>query len=411
MCASATTGGTPSPTAPWRTPDVWGIVFSAFFADLGYQAILAVFPLYLVLDLGAPIWLFGLSQALAYGPGAFFGYLGGRLGDRYGRWVVSVAGNAFIPLMALAGLSSAPPVAVALLVTGWWARNLRSPPRRALLVDSVDPGHQGPAFGFLHALDVGGGMLAAVYAFLLVLTGVSYSTILLVTVAPLVVSTLVLLRVRGGRKAPSFLPSNRPSAAPSGAESRPHRALFRGVLAATVLYGFASFSIGFPVLTTVQGTREAADGVLVFVVALGVSSLVGLLAGSVRRRRLAALALGGYLVAAAGSALLALAIGVGLGLAAFLGGAAVLGAALGTIETFEPTLVAAISPTGTASRNFGALSAFRSLGLFASNVVFGLLTVASAWYPYAYAAVGAAAAAVLLLALRPAVGTLGDARA
>lgn len=388
---------------------MWGIVFSAFFADLGYQAILAVFPLYLVLHLGAPIWLFGLSQALAYGPGAFFGYLGGRLGDRYGRWVVSVAGNAFIPLMALAGLSSVPLVAIALLVLGWWARNFRSPPRRALLVDSVDPGHQGPAFGLLHALDVGGGMLAAVYAFLLVLTGVSYSVILLVTVAPLVVSTLVLFRVRAGRSAPPALPSAPRAGNPPVAPSRPDRALFRGVLAATVLYGFASFSIGFPVLTTVQGTHEAADGVLVFVVALGVSSLVGLVAGSVRRRRLVALALGGYLVAAAGSAFLAVAIGFGLGLAAFLGGAAVLGAALGTIETFEPTLVAAISPTGTTSRNFGALAAFRSLGLFASNVVFGLLTVASAWYPYAYAALGAAAASVLLLALRSVVGSLGDA--
>ncbi|EQD39819.1 hypothetical protein B2A_06643 [mine drainage metagenome] len=46
-------------TGAWRTPDVWGIAMSAFFADLGYQAILAVFPLYLVLHLGAPIWLYG----------------------------------------------------------------------------------------------------------------------------------------------------------------------------------------------------------------------------------------------------------------------------------------------------------------------------------------------------------------
>ncbi|EQD52207.1 major facilitator superfamily MFS_1, partial [mine drainage metagenome] len=86
--------------------------------------------------------------------------------------------------MALAGLTSVPALAIALLVVGWWARNLRSPPRRALLVESVPAQRRGEAFGFLHALDVGGGMLAAGYAFLLLVGGVAYSTILLVTIPP-----------------------------------------------------------------------------------------------------------------------------------------------------------------------------------------------------------------------------------
>jgi MFS family permease len=408
---------TPLPEAArsWRSSDVWNICFSAFFADLGYQAILAIFPLYLVIHLGAPIWLYGLSQALAYGPGALFGYAGGILAERYGRWLVAVLGNAFIPLMALAGLPSAPALAVGLLVVGWWARNLRTPPRRAMLVDSVSPRYRGEAFGFLHALDVGGGMLAAAYALLLVLGGVSYGAILLVTILPLAVSTLVLLRVRVGRTAPPApTPAQPPVPAGASGAGRARSAegwVFWGIMTATVLYGFASFSIGFPVLTTARATQSAALGILVFLVALGVSAATGLVVGRLTRRRVIWLALGGYLVAAIGSGIFAAAAATGAGVAGFLLAAGVLGGALGAVETFEPTLIAAVSPPERTARSMGSLTAFRSVGLFVSNLVLGLLTLANAWSPYVYAALSALAATLVLLVVARRAGTLGDVRA
>ena len=395
----------------WRSRDVWGIAGSAFFADLGYQAILAVFPLYLVLHLGAPIWLYGLSQALAYGPGALFGYLGGVLGDRYGRWRMAILGNAFLPLMALAGLTSVPALAVGLLVVGWWARNFRSPPRRAMLAESVAPAHRGEAFGFLHALDVGGGMIAAIYSFFLLLGGIDYATLLLLTIPPLVVSTLVLAFVRSGRPRPRTDPplgSAAPAAPSPTIGSARARGIFWGVMAATVLFGFASFSIGFPVLTTAQGVQNAAWGILVFVVALGVSSAVGLFVGRVRSRRVLALALLGYLVAGAGSFLFALAAGLHEPLVVYLVAAAILGAALGTVETFEPTLIAAISPPEKTAQRLGSLTAFRSVGLFASNVILGFLFLANPWIPYVYAGGAALAATVVLVVVATRVGTGGD---
>ena len=398
----------------WRTADVWNISLSAFFADLGYQAILAIFPLYLVLDLGAPIWLYGLSQALAYGPGALFGYAGGLLSERYGRWSVAVAGNACIPLMALAGLPSTPGLAVALLVGGWWARNLRTPPRRALLVESVRPSYRGHAFGFLHALDVGGGMLAAAYALLLVLGGVSYEVILLLTILPLIVSTLVLLRVKAGR-APNASRARGAPDPPSGrteertGERTPGSRVFWGIMVATVLYGFASFSIGFPVLTTARATQSAGLGILVFLVALGVSSAVGLGVGRIPRRRVLLLALGGYLVAAAGSGIFALAAAISASIAWFLVAAGVLGAALGAVETFEPTLIATVSAPERTSRSMGSLTAFRSIGLFVANLSLGLLALANDWYPYVYAALSALAATLVLLMVARRAGSIGDA--
>jgi MFS family permease len=397
--------------ADWRTRDVWAISFSAFFADLGYQAILAIFPLYLVLHLGAPIWLFGLSQALAYGPGALFGYLGGILGDRYGRWGMSILGNSFIPLMALVGLTTVPAAAVGLLTVGWWARNFRSPPRRALLVEAVAPDYRGEAFGLLHALDVGGGLLAAAYAFLLLLAGIGYTPILLLTIIPLATSTVVLLLVRVGRSRPTRAsdartPPDLDPARPGNAVGE--RWVFWGVMSATVLYGFASFSIGFPVLTTAQGIRSAVLGILVFVVALGVSSAIGLIVGRIRHHRVLALALVGYLVAAAGSLLFAFAAGFGEPLSVYLGAAAVLGAALGAVETFEPTLIAAVSPPSRTSQSLGSLTAFRSIGLFASNLILGLLFLANRWLPYIYAGLAALAATMMLVVVARRVGSLGD---
>ncbi len=395
---------------PWRTPDVWKISFSAFFADLGYQAVLALFPLYLVLELGAPIWLFGISQALAYGPGALWGYLGGLLGDRWGRRGVAILGNAFIPLLGLIGLARTPDLAIALFILGWWARNFRTPPRRALLAESVTSEHRGEAFGFLHALDVGGGMLAAAYAFLLLLGGFPERWILLLTILPLIFSTMFLVGVRGGRSPVRADPDSPATKLPSRA--RPPRSssqwILGGIFSATLLYGFASYSLGFPVLTTALGTGDVALGVLVFLVFLGTSSFTGLRIGKVRRHRVLLLALGGYLVAALGSAAIALSVVEGLGVGGYLFGAGLLGIALGVIETHEPTLVAHLTPSDRTSRSFGVLTGSRSLGLFGANLALGILYLANPWYPYVYAALGAVAAAGILVAVGARTGDSGD---
>ncbi|PSN88913.1 hypothetical protein B9P99_05690, partial [Candidatus Marsarchaeota G1 archaeon OSP_B] len=42
------------------------ISFSAFFADLGYQAALSLFSIYLVYLLKAPVYLYGIAEALNY---------------------------------------------------------------------------------------------------------------------------------------------------------------------------------------------------------------------------------------------------------------------------------------------------------------------------------------------------------
>lgn len=128
-----------APRRKWLTRDALLLCLSAFFADTGYQAVAAVFPLFLVFQIHEDVFYVGLFFALPYGVGSLFAYVGGRAGDRFNKKYVALAGNLLIPLMSLSGLSAGVAVAGGLFVAGWWARYSRTPARRAWLVEVTDP--------------------------------------------------------------------------------------------------------------------------------------------------------------------------------------------------------------------------------------------------------------------------------
>ncbi|MHB8452399.1 MAG: MFS transporter [Mycobacteriales bacterium] len=348
----------------WRTADVWAISLSAFFADLGYQAVLAGFPLFLVITLRQPVWEFGVASALSYGVGAAFAWVGGRIGDRVGHRRLALAGNAVIPLLCLSALVTNPVWAIGLLCVGWWARNLRSPSRRVMLTEAVpDEVDRSAAFGFLHALDVGGGALAGVYLLVALYLHVAFRWVFLATVVPLALSTFALSRAGIGARP---LPRPSSSAAPSDDSPVPPGA--RTLLAAAALYGFTYYSVGFPVLTVAQSSGRPLAGISAFLVLQGVSAATGYLFGGRLGRgpaaQFARLGLLGYLGAAVGASLLAVGYAEHLGLATLLAGVAVIGFALGIVETLEPAAMSVLRQGGRAGSGFGALSAARSAGTF-----------------------------------------------
>lgn len=409
------------PPSTWRSRDVWAIALSAFFADWGYQAVLVGFPLFLVLALRSPVWVFGLVMAVAYGGGAVASWIGGRLGDRAGHRRVALAGNAAIPLLSLSGLLSAAAPAGALLSLGWWARNLRSPSRRAMLTEAVpDEGNRARAFGFLHALDVGGGVLAALSVLVLLALHIAFRWIFLATALPLLASTYALTRATTGRRGGTTQRPEEPDTSTPGrrAERPQPRRLGPAQLlvAAAALYGFTSYSIGFPVLTVAVGAHARTAGVLAFLLFQAVSAATGSLAGSRLGRSLVAsfrqLALLGYGGAALGAILLGVGAASGAGAPVLLVGVAVLGIALGVIETLEPTAMSVLAPSAAAGRGFGALGAARATGVFVGNLVMGLLYVLGPAYSYGYAAlVGVGAAGIALAAAARAHPEGGVARA
>jgi MFS family permease len=79
----------------WLTRDVLLISLSAFFADAGYQALIAGFPIFLVIYLHSPAYMLGFAMALAYGIGPLFAYIGGILADLFGKKKIALLGNLF----------------------------------------------------------------------------------------------------------------------------------------------------------------------------------------------------------------------------------------------------------------------------------------------------------------------------
>ncbi len=115
------------------------------------------------------------------------------------------------------------------------------------------------------------------------------------------------------------------------------------------------------------------------------------------------LALFGYLAAGLGSAVIAASYILHLGLPLLFPGIVLIGFALASVETLEPSLIAMLGPQGAAGRGFGSLSAARAVGLLIANLMLGLLYTLGAAYAYGYAALMALAAALVLLLALPSV--------
>lgn len=363
--------------------DAWLLNFSAFFADLGYQGVSALFPLYLVFHLHAPVFVYGLVTAIAFGGGSLFAYLGGLAGDRWDKKWIAIAGNALIPLMALAGLVHALWLSSLLFIAGWWARYFRTPPRRALLVNVTRPEDRAMAFGALHALDIGGAMLSALAALGFLALHAAIATLMFWAVAPLAISTLLLFFVQRTDLHPAETP--RPAVSARGASSR---RLLIALLVAATLYGFSFYNLGFPILTATDGRSTTTGyelGVLAFVVYLGVSAASGYALGSRRLSAVRSLWLLGYLPSALGSGLIGVSELLHLSSLAFYLSVAVLGLGMGAVETFEPTLVSSVVGHSSLSRGMGFLSVSRSIGQLLSNLVMGVLFSMSRSAPYFYA--------------------------
>jgi MFS family permease len=356
--------------------EVLKISFSAFFADLGYQAAVVMFPLIFVIYLGAPMWLYGIAEAINYGLGSLMAFLGGLAGDRFGRWRVAVLGNAVIISVSFLGFAGYWWQALLIFMVGWWFRNFRTPPRRAMLVEVTDPSERGEAFGLLHALDIAGAALSITYTAVLLYLRFPVEYLLLITAAPLVVSTILLALVRAGRGANAV--------SISMAEFRRlGRALWLIVIS-TFFFGFSQYSFGFPVITTAEFTHEDYLAVITYGVFLAASSLFGYVFGKSRINEYVGLSFLGYLLgafASLGFALLSPLGVVGIYPAAFL-----LGVAVAATETFEPTIISKLAPEERMGLGMGLLSFGRSVGIFLANTVMGLLYQIHYSYAYYFAA-------------------------
>jgi len=406
----------------WLTHDVLLISLSAFFADAGYQALIAGFPLFLVLYLHAPAYYLGIVMAFAYGIGSLFAYIGGKLADRFGKKAVALFGNLLITILSFTGFAGSALAAGTVFSTGWWFRNFRTPARRAMLGDITKKLDKGKVFGFLNALDIGGGLVAVTYLSFGIFLHVPFSLLFFVTIVPILISSLCLALVHykglPARKPSSKLndanaklassiakrgsthaadTSNGASGSAivpfvSGSSSRSYYA----VLAATALFGLSFYSFSFPVLIVAQQSNSVL-GASSYFVFLIFSAIFGYILGSRIKDMLFGLALLGYMLAGLGSLALGLAFSMHANVLVSYAAIALMGIGAGAIETFEPAIISMLRKKSASGSGMGMLTSSRSIGLFFSNLAVGFLYMIGPLFAYSFSAVLAVAAGFVLL--------------
>ncbi len=377
------------------------ISLSAFFADLGYQTVVGLFPILLVLILGASAELLGIASAFAYGGGAAISYLGGILGDRYGNKKIAILGNSFIPVLSFIALAYNPIIAIMLFTGGWWARNFRTPSRRALQSKSVSKENKTRAFGVLHMFDIGGGMLSIAILIILLAFNISLKIIVILTIIPLVLSTASLFLVHDvehDKNYKNYNNYNKLAENDANFNNSSSRNVFKGVIIATALYGFSSYSFAFPILTIAERSNDLF-GIASYGIFMGVSAIVGYYIGTKHSNPVKILALLGYLVSSIGAFLLGYSYMTNASTIIMYIIVALLGFGMGVIETIEPALIALVSKSNKEGRSMGALSASRSVGIFTANLIMGFLYVLNPFDSYLYAAIVALCASMIMLFL------------
>ncbi|MDH7482529.1 MAG: MFS transporter [Armatimonadota bacterium] len=381
----------------WLSHDALLLSLSAFFADLGYQGVTALYPLFLVLELHKSPLLYGLISGLGFGVGSLFAFVGGWLGDRLPKKPIIIIGNLGILLLAFSGLSSTAWISGLLFVAGWWFRYLRTPPRRALLAQVTDQRFRTKVFGFLHALDIGGGLISVIAAITLLILHVSARHIIIFAAIPLTVSTLVLLPVGKSVLYPVEWKPEELDTVDQTRVNRRQRRMFVAILVAASLYGFSFYNLGFPVLSAAVISRTSVAGVAAYGLYLGISAISGWLLGLANMRGLRPLWRWGFLPSAFAS--LAISVNAFLhgGAWAFYPAVAILGLGMGAVETYEPALAASLRTTGNVSSGMGWLSVARSIGQFGANFIMGTLFAIGEAYGYLFAAGTALLAAMILV--------------
>jgi len=404
----------------WRNKNVWAISLSAFFADLGYQTILAGFPILLVIILKQPYWEYGLATAISYGGGAIFSYYGAKIGSKIGHRRLALIGNSAIPLLSLCALVANPAWAIGLLVGGWWSRNLRSPSRRVMLVEAVPvEKSRAKAFGFMHGLDVGGGAMAGLFLAIALEFHLPIKWTFLITIAPLLASTYSLSRSDVGSNPKEIAMRSAEQKTDTPAEHEPEETsdhLDKGhylksasnkLILAALLYGFTFYSTGFLVLTTAKSTNSTVGGVIAYLLVQLISALTGyLIAPRIAKNlvwQFASLGSCGYIAGSLGAVIVAVSAVEHLGFVGLDIGVAVIGFALGIVDTLEPASMSLVTDKKHIAKGFGSLAAARSMGTFSANLIMGLLYEAGVAYAYGYAAVLALAAGIAVLLAIPAV--------
>jgi MFS family permease len=373
-------------------PNVRRLGLVSLLADLSSEIAYPLFPIFVTTVLGAPVALLGLIEGIAEATASITKYPFGQAADYTGRRKPFVlAGYTLGGLGKLViALAGGWPLALTGRFTDRLGKGMRTAPRDDLIAANTKPGQQGLAFGLHRSMDTLGAVLGPLVALALVQADVPLRWIFAIAVIPGLLSVVaIVFLVREHREQPQRRAFRL---------SLPGSPAFRWLLAGSLVFAVGNSSDAFILLKAKDAGLSTAVVILLYVLYNVVYSAGSLPLGGLSDR------VGQYPVVIAGYVMFAAvyagfaAAGSGWALAGLF---AVYGLYIAATEGTSKALIGRAIATGERASALGLYSTATGLASFAASTIGGLLWTAwGPWATFAYGAVAALVAAVLMLAGR-----------
>jgi MFS family permease len=177
----------------WLNSTVLGIGLASFFSDLSHETVTSLLP-GLLATLGVAAAALGTIEGVADGFSSVAKLYGGWWTDRLHRRKPLCAGG--YGVMAAATLVIATASHWTIVLSGralaWIARGLRTPPRKALLAEAVEPSYYGRAFGLERMMDTLGAVMAPAATLVLLRAGYAPRELIFWATIPAILAVLAI---------------------------------------------------------------------------------------------------------------------------------------------------------------------------------------------------------------------------
>lgn len=367
---------------------ILGVV--SFFTDISSEVVLAVLPSFLVMTLGATPLIVGSIEGAAESLTSFFKLASGAFADKTGkRKGLTLLGyglsNAVKPLLGFAGSWEG---VLALRMSDRVGKGIRTPPRDAIIADSSEGSKMGRSFGIHRTLDQLGAVVGPFLAFIL-LTPLGYEGLFLFTAIPGAVAVIILLALV--KEPPRKGKATRYSLSDA---KRILDKKFTLYLSSATLYSISAFTYALILLRALELGLPAIFAPLVYAAIQISHVLVGYPAGlySDRFGRARGVQLG-YFTLFISFMSLALSEDIWL----LMAGAILFGAHQGIVETNQRAMIPSLVPENMKGTAFGMYYTAIGVTNFPTNIIAAYLFTINYSYAFAYGAIFALLASVMMV--------------
>ena len=386
--------------------NVTAIGLVSLLNDASSEIIYPLLPLFLTAGLGASVRAFGLIEGLAESLSSLLKLFSGYLSDRLGkRKLLVVGGYALASLVRpFLGFAGSWQQVLGIRLADRFGKGVRSAPRDAMIADAVTIEQRGIAFGFHRAMDHAGAVIGPLVGFVLFALLVAtddaptrreFTTIFLLASVPAVLAVLVAVFFMRESSVQRAREAEVPKLSLRGLDGN-----FKKFLLIIALFTLANSSDGFLILRANQAGVSMAWAPLLWAAHHATKVLSSLFGGDLSdrlgRKRLIVSGWVLYAAVYAGFAFVTQEISVWI---LFL----IYGIYFGLVEGAEKALVADLVRPEQRGTAYGLYNLAFGITVFPASLLMGMIWdwkgPATAFL--ISAAMGATAAALLLLFVRP----------